>query len=73
MWTWNDFLFPLVMISTEKLRTAPLGLAFFQGQHTSQFSLLAAGATIVALPVVVLYFFLQRHFISGMLSGAVKE
>ncbi len=73
MWTWNEFLMPLVMISTEKLRTAPLGLAFFQGQHTSQFALLAAGATIVALPVVVLYFFLQRHFIAGMLSGAVKE
>jgi raffinose/stachyose/melibiose transport system permease protein len=73
MWTWNEFLLALVMVSSEHLRTAPLGLAFFQGQHTSDFSLLAAGATIVALPVVVVYLFLQRHFISGMLSGAVKE
>lgn len=73
MWTWNEFLLPLVMISSEELRTAPLGLSFFQSQHTTQFPLLAAGATIVALPVVVLYFFLQRHFIAGMLSGAVKE
>jgi raffinose/stachyose/melibiose transport system permease protein len=72
MWTWNEFLMPLVMITTEELRTAPLGLAFFQGQHTSQFPLLAAGATIVALPVVVVYLFLQRHFIAGMLAGAVK-
>ncbi|WP_020573884.1 carbohydrate ABC transporter permease [Actinopolymorpha alba] len=72
MWTWNEFLMPLVMITAEDLKTAPLGLAFFQGQHTSQFSLLAAGATIVAAPVVVVYLFLQRHFIAGMLSGAVK-
>jgi raffinose/stachyose/melibiose transport system permease protein len=72
MWTWNEFLLALVMVSSENLRTAPLGLAFFQGQHTSDFSLLAAGAVIVATPVVLVYVFLQRHFIRGMLSGAVK-
>ena len=49
MWTWNEFLLALVMVSSEDLRTAPLGLAFFQGQHTSDFTLLAAGAAIVAL------------------------
>lgn len=72
MWTWNEFLLALVMVSEESLRTAPLGLAFFQGRNTSDFTLLAAGSVIVALPVVVLYVFLQRHFIRGMLSGAVK-
>ena len=72
MWTWNEFLLALVMVSDEGLRTAPLGLAFFQGQHTSDLSLLAAGAVIVATPVVLVYVFLQRHFIRGMLSGAVK-
>jgi raffinose/stachyose/melibiose transport system permease protein len=72
MWTWNEFLLALVMVSDESLRTAPLGLAFFQGRNTSDFSLLAAGSVIVALPVVILYVFLQRHFIRGMLTGAVK-
>jgi len=72
MWTWNEFLLPLVMVSSENLRTAPLGLAFFQGQHTSDLTLLAAGALIVATPVVLVYIFLQRHFIRGMLTGAVK-
>jgi raffinose/stachyose/melibiose transport system permease protein len=72
MWTWNEFLLALVMVSDEGLRTAPLGLSFFQGRHTSDLTLLSAGAVIVALPVVVLYVFLQRHFIRGMLSGAVK-
>ncbi len=74
MWTWNEFLIPLVMVpSNEALRTAPLGLGFFQGQYTQGFTLLAAGAVIVALPVVVVYLFLQRHFIAGMLEGAVKD
>jgi raffinose/stachyose/melibiose transport system permease protein len=72
MWTWNEFLLALVMVSDEGLRTAPLGLSFFQGRNRSDFSLLAAGSVIVALPVVLLYVFLQRHFIRGMLAGAVK-
>jgi raffinose/stachyose/melibiose transport system permease protein len=72
MWTWNEFLLALVMVSDEGLRTAPLGLSFFQGRNQSDLTLLAAGAVIVAAPVVLLYVFLQRHFIRGMLSGAVK-
>ncbi|QDB79676.1 carbohydrate ABC transporter permease [Georgenia wutianyii] len=73
MWTWNEFLIPLVMSPNAQLRTAPLGLALFQGQYTQGTVLLAAGAVLVALPMVVLYLFLQRHFIRGMLEGAVKD
>jgi raffinose/stachyose/melibiose transport system permease protein len=74
MWTWNEFLLALVIInSNENRRTAPLGLSIFQGQHQTQYPLLMAGALIVATPVVLVYVFLQRHFIAGMLSGAVKE
>ncbi|MFD1938172.1 carbohydrate ABC transporter permease [Nonomuraea mangrovi] len=73
MWTWNEFLIPLIMVTSESLRTAPLGLAFFQGQYTSGFTLLAAGSVIVATPVVIFYLFLQRHFIRGLLQGAVRE
>jgi raffinose/stachyose/melibiose transport system permease protein len=72
MWTWNEFLLALVMVSDEGLRTAPLGLSFFQGRNLTNLTLLAAGAVIVAMPIVLLYVFLQRHFIRGMLSGAVK-
>ena len=72
MWTWNEFLLALVMVSDEDLRTAPLGLAFFEGRNTTDFALLAAGSVIVATPVVIVYVFLQRHFIRGMLTGAVK-
>jgi raffinose/stachyose/melibiose transport system permease protein len=73
MWTWNEFLMALVMISEEGLRTVPLGLAFFQGQQSSDTALLAAASVLIALPVVVVYVALQRRFIEGMLTGAVKE
>jgi raffinose/stachyose/melibiose transport system permease protein len=72
MWTWNDFLIPLIMSPSGQFRTAPLGLAFFQGQYTSGTTLLAAAAVLVALPMVILYLFLQRNFISGMTEGSVK-
>ena len=72
MWTWNEFLIALVMTPGGSLRTAPLGLATFQGQYTSETALLAAGAVIIALPTVILFLFLQRHFIRGMLEGVAK-
>jgi raffinose/stachyose/melibiose transport system permease protein len=72
MWTWNEFLLALVMVTDEDLRTAPLGLSFFSSRNKTDLTLLPAGAVIVALPIVLLYVFLQRHFIRGMLSGAVK-
>lgn len=73
MWTWNEFLIALVMAPQGQIRTAPLGLANFQGQYTAERPLLAAGAIIVALPLVGMFLFLQRYFIQGMLEGASKE
>jgi raffinose/stachyose/melibiose transport system permease protein len=74
MWTWNEFLLALVMIQSDDLRTAPLGLALFAGANkTTDPTLTAAAAVLVALPVVVVYVFLQRSFIRGMFAGAVKE
>ncbi len=72
MWTWNEFLLSLVMVQTEAMRTLPVGLAFFQGKYTSDLSLMAAGAIIVALPTVIIYILFQRYFIKGMLGGAIK-
>ena len=75
MWTWNEFLLALVMIQSDDLRTAPLGLALFQGANrgTLDTTLVAAAAVLVALPVMIVYVFLQRSFIRGMFAGAVKE
>jgi len=75
MWTWNEFLLALVMIQSEALRTAPLGLAQFAGANrgTLNTTLVAAAAVLVALPVMIVYVFLQRSFIRGMFAGAVKK
>lgn len=73
MWSWNDFFLPLVMASDVSLRTAPVGLSFFQGEYQTDVPALAAAAVIVALPIIVLFVFLQRHFIQGILSGGSVE
>lgn len=73
MWSWNEFLLPLVMVSEESLRTAPLGLAFFAGQHATDRVGMAAAAVMVSAPVILMFIVFQRSFIRGIASGAVKE
>lgn len=73
MWTWNEFLIPLVMSPGAQWRTAPLGLSVFKGQYTADGALIAAAGVIIALPIVLVFLALQRYFISGMLEGAAKE
>lgn len=73
MWTWNEFLIPLVMSPGATWRTAPLGLSVFKGQYTADGALMAAGGLIIAAPIVVVFLTLQRYFINGMLEGASKE
>lgn len=73
MWSWNEFLLPLVMVTDENLRTAPLGLAFFAGQHATDRIGMAAAAVIVSAPVVLMFVAFQRSFIRGMTAGAIKE
>jgi len=73
MWSWNEFLLPLVMVTKETLRTAPLGLAFFAGQHSTDRIGMAAAAVMVSAPVILMFIVFQRSFIRGMASGAIKE
>ncbi len=72
MWTWNEFLLALVLVSQNDYRTLPVALSLFQGRYSAQIPLLAAAATIVSGPVLLLYALLHRKFIEGMVSGAVK-
>lgn len=72
VWTWNDFLLALVLVTSESLRTLPLGLAFFQGRYSMDVALVAAGAVMVALPTMLIYIIFQRQFIQGVTAGAVQ-
>ncbi|HET6171251.1 MAG TPA: carbohydrate ABC transporter permease [Gaiellales bacterium] len=74
MYTWNEFLLALVLLAGSNNTTAPLGLSFFAGAvRGSDPTKVAAASVLVAAPVVLVYLFLQRHFIRGVLAGAIKE
>jgi len=75
VYTWNEFLLALVLVSgSESHQTAPLGLSFFAGAaRAGDPTKVAAAAMLVALPILLVYLFLQRHFVRGMLGGAIKE
>ncbi len=73
MWTWNEFLLALIMIQEPEMRTAPLALSYFAGnKRYGDPAITAAAAIWVALPVLIVYIFLQRRFISGMVTGVEK-
>lgn len=69
---WNEFILAATFMDSEKMYTAPVGLKFFVGGFSQQWGYFAAGALIVALPVVLLFLFLQKYLISGLTAGSVK-
>ena len=69
---WNDFFFPLIFISSERLKTLPQGLTVFMGEYNTDWGVLFAGLSLAALPIVAVYIVLSRHFIEGMTQGAIK-
>ncbi|GAB2526306.1 raffinose/stachyose/melibiose transport system permease protein [Microbacterium marinum] len=66
---WNDFLTPLLYVSGSANRTLPVAVFSFQGEFASEWGLIFAGMVIAALPVLIVYFFLQRHIIHGFAGG----
>lgn len=72
LWSWNDLLLRLLLMTRDELRTLSVGLLNFQGTMTRDVTGLSSGTIIMAVPVVLLFLFFQRHFVRGMTSGAVK-
>ncbi len=71
--TWNDFLWPLIVLSDDRLYTLPVGLANLLGEHAQDTELMMAGSVLTVLPVILLFVALQRHYVAGIMSGAVKQ
>jgi raffinose/stachyose/melibiose transport system permease protein len=69
MWSWNQFLFALILIQSPSLRTAPAGLSLFVTQFTTNVPLLSASTIIVIAPIVVVYIFFHRQLTRGLLQG----
>ncbi|HEV7671738.1 MAG TPA: carbohydrate ABC transporter permease [Thermoanaerobaculia bacterium] len=70
---WNDFMWPLVVLTDEAKQTLPVALANLSGEHVQDTELMMAGAVITVLPVLLLFFALQKHYVEGILMGSVKE
>lgn len=70
--SWNDFLWPLLILNDRELQTLPVGLATIQGQYTFDYGKLMAGAVVTAAPVLALYIFLQRYIIQNVAMTGLK-
>jgi multiple sugar transport system permease protein len=68
---WNDFFWPLILLNKAEMYTLPVGLPTLQGQWTD-FGLLMAGATLAALPTIIIFLIFQRYFLQGITVGAIK-
>ena len=72
MWRWNDFLWPLIVLSREESFTLQLGLATFQGELDTQWHYLLAMTMMTLAPVVIVFTLLQRHITTGIASTGLK-
>jgi multiple sugar transport system permease protein len=69
---WNDFMWPLIVLTGQEHYTLPLGLASLAREHAQDSELMMAGSVITVLPVLLLFLAMQRHYLQGLLMGSVK-
>lgn len=72
LWIWNDFLLPMLVLSSPDLRTIPLATFSFFGQYTKQWDLALAALVLGVLPIVIFFLAMQKHIIEGITAGSVK-
>jgi len=70
--SWNELLWPLVVTNSEKMRVVQVGIAAFQTKFGIDYGLVMAGTTMVTLPIIILFLFVQRHFIEGIALSGIK-
>jgi multiple sugar transport system permease protein len=73
MWSWNDFLWPLIIIDSANHAPLQLGLATLQGAHSTQWNLLMAGTVMSQIPMLVVFLFAQRWFIRSIAFTGIKQ
>ena len=72
LFTWNDFLGPLIYLSDKMKSTMALGIVMFVGQHKTEWAILMVASVLMMLPVILLFFFFQRYFIKGFMMSGIK-
>jgi len=69
---WNDFMGPLIYLSSEKLKTIQLGLRMFIAQYSAEYSLIMAASLVSLVPIIILFVLLQRFFVEGVATSGIK-
>ena len=72
MTAWNDFMWPLIILSDSSRYTLPVALANLSGEHAQDVELMMAGSVVTVIPVLLLFVILQRYYIAGLMAGSVK-
>mgnify|MGYP003295650622 CR=1 FL=1 len=72
MESWNDYLWPLLMLTDKAKMTLPIALSTLNGQYSTEYNVLMAGAVISMGPIVLIYVFAQKYFQNGMMAGGIK-
>jgi len=70
--TWQEFLFALIFMSSANHRTLPIGILDFVGQYETNWGSLMAASVLISIPVFIMFIFIQKHFIAGLMKGAIK-
>lgn len=69
---WNDFMGPLIYLSSQSKKTIQLMLRMFNSQYSSNYAQIMAAATVALIPVFILFIFLQKYFVEGVASSGIK-
>lgn len=72
MGTWNDFLWPLIIMTDDSMYTLPVALGNLMGEHAPDTELMMAGAVLTVLPILIVFLFVQKQYIKGIMAGSVK-
>ncbi|MBQ8970902.1 MAG: carbohydrate ABC transporter permease, partial [Lachnospiraceae bacterium] len=70
--TWNDFLGPLIYLTTDSKKTLQIGIKMFISQYSAEYGLIMAASVISLIPVLIVFMALQKYFVAGITTGAVK-
>ena len=70
--SWNDFMWPLIVLTDDSLHTLPVALAGLSREHVQDAELMMAGSVVTVLPVLVIFIALQRQYMAGLMAGSVK-
>jgi len=72
MSSWNDFMWPLIVLTDSRKYTLPVSIANLVGEHVQDIELMMASSVLTVIPVLILFIVLQRYYIEGLMIGSVK-